>query len=116
ATASARHVEVVSRVIVKALDHDFRPEVTLTPYGIFLPQYDELYLYFTTRRVTSDFIVDCLEDFWQTVRTRFPQVTTLLINQDDGPENHSQRTQFMQRITTFVDAFQLSVQLAYYPP
>jgi len=105
-----------SRVIVKALDHDFKPEATLTPYGIFLPQYDELYLYFTTGRVTSDFIVDCLEDFWQTVGTRFPQVKTLLINQDNGPENHSRRTQFMQRITTFVDAFQLSVQLAYYPP
>jgi hypothetical protein len=105
-----------SRVIVKALDHDVKPEETLTPYGIFLPQYDELYLYFTPGRITSDFIVDCLEDFWQTVRTRFPQVTTLLINQDNGPENHSRRTQFMQRMTTFVDTLQLSVHLAYYPP
>jgi transposase len=105
-----------TRVIVKAFDHDFKPEEKLTPYGIFLPQYDELYLYFTTGRVTSDFIVDCLEDFWQAVRTRFPQVKTLLINQDNGPENHSRRTQFMQRITTFVDTFQMTVDLAYYPP
>ena len=105
-----------TRVIVKAFDHDFKPEEKLTPYGIFLPQYDELYLYFTTGRVTSDFIVDCLEDFWQSVRTRFPQVKTLLINQDNGPENHSRRTQFMQRITTFADTFQMIVDLAYYPP
>jgi hypothetical protein len=105
-----------SRVIVKALDHDFKPTETLTPYGIFLPEYAELYLYFTTGRVTSDFIVDCLVDFWQTVQTRFPQVKTLLINQDNGPENHSRRTQFMQRITTFVDTFQITVELAYYPP
>jgi hypothetical protein len=105
-----------TRVIVKALDHDFKPKETLTPYGIFLPEYDEVYLYFTTGRVTSDFIVDCLEDFWQSVQTRFPQVKTLLINQDNGPENHSRRTQFMQRITAFVDASQLGVHLAYYPP
>lgn len=105
-----------TRVIVKALDHDMEPDEKLTPFGIFLPQYDELYLYFTKSRVTSDFIVDCLWDLWSTVRERFSQVRTLLINQDNGRENHSRRTQFMNRITEFVDEFQVTVQLAYYPP
>lgn len=105
-----------TRVIVKAMDHDFEPDETLTPYGIFLPKYDELYLYFTNSRVTSDFIVDCLHDFWLTVRDRFPQVETLLLNQDNGGENHSRRTQFMKRITEFVDEFRKIIQLAYYPP
>jgi len=105
-----------TRVIVKAMDHDFEPDETLTPYGIFLPKYDELYLYFTNSRVTSDFIVDCLHDFWLTVRERFPQVETLLLNQDNGGENHSRRTQFMKRITEFVDEFRKIIQLAYYPP
>jgi len=36
----------------------------VTPYGIFLPELDELFLYFTESKVTSDFIVDILEDFW----------------------------------------------------
>jgi len=105
-----------TRVTVNALDHDFQPEVTLTPFGILLPDYDELYLYFAQSRITSDFIVDCLRDFWLLVRERFPHVTCLLLNQDNGPENHSRRTQFMQRITAFVDEFQISVQLAHYPP
>jgi len=105
-----------TRVEVRALDHDTEPDAKLTPYGIFLPQYDELYLYFTTSRVTSDFIVDCLCDFWSVVRERFPHVRTLLINQDNGRENHSRRTQFMKRITEFADQFQVTVQLAYYPP
>lgn len=105
-----------TRVTVKALDHDFKPDETLTPYGIFLPHHDELYLYFTHSRVTSDFIVDCLRDCWLTIRDRFPQVETVLLNQDNGPENHSRRTQFMQRITEFADEFQKTVQLAYYPP
>jgi len=92
-----------TRVEVRALDHDMEPDAKLTPFGIFLPQYDELYLYFTTSCVTSDFIVDCLCDFWSVVRERFSHVRTLLINQDNGRENHSRRTQFMKRIIEFVD-------------
>lgn len=105
-----------TRVAVKALDHDMKPDGKLTPYGIFLPQHNELYLYFTESHVTSDFIVDCLCDCWSTVKERFHQVRTLLINQDNGRENHSRRTQFMKRMVEFVDEFQVIVQLAYYPP
>src|SRR5215208_3262460 len=36
-----------SRVVVHAADHDFKPDERLTPFGIFLPDHDELYLYFT---------------------------------------------------------------------
>ena len=105
-----------SRVVVKALDHDFNPKAKLTPFGIFLPDFDEIYLYFTASRVTSDFIVDCLSAFWHEVAERFGQVRTLLLNQDNGPENHSRRTQFMKRMTEFADATGLTVELVYYPP
>lgn len=105
-----------TRVIVKAFDHDFDPKEKVTPFGIFLPQYNELHLYFTQSRLTSDFIVDCLCDFWSSVQARFPQVKTLVLNQDNGPENHSRRTQFVKRLVDFVDHFQLTVKLAYYPP
>ena len=105
-----------ARVVVKALDHDFKPEKKLTPFGIFLPEHDELYLYFTASRVTSDFIADCLDDCWHEVQVRFPAVRTLLLNLDNGPENHSRRTQFMKRMTEFADHAGLTVSLAYYPP
>ena len=75
-----------------------------------------MYLYFTTSAVTADFTVDCLTDFWTTLRVSFPQVKTLLLNLDNGPENHSRRTQFMARLVAFADAFGLTIQLAYYPP
>ncbi len=61
-------------------------------------------------------MVDCLQALWLTIQPRFPAITKLLINLDNGPENHSRRTQFMQRLTDLVDAFQITVQLAYYPP
>ena len=105
-----------ARIVVKAADHDFHPADKVTPYGIFLPDQQRLYLYFTRSRVTSDFMLDCLTDCWQQLRQDFPQVQTLLLHQDNGPENHSRRTQFMARIVQFADHFQLNIQLAYYPP
>ena len=105
-----------SRTQTKATDHDFKPEATLTPFGIFLPQYDDLWLYMACSKVTSDFIVDRLEQWWQEVRLRFLSVKTLVINLDNGPENHSRRTQFLKRIVEFARKYGLVVQLAYYPP
>lgn len=105
-----------NRLEVKALDHDFRPDKTVTPVGVFLPQYNELYLFLTTGPVTSDLIVDCIHDVWVRLEERFPQVQTLVVNQDNGPQCHSRRTQFMKRITELADQFQLTLQLAYYPP
>ena len=61
----------LTRLVVKALDHDFNPEEKMIPFGIYLPQYHEVYLYFTTSKVTSDFILDCLEDFWLSQKARF---------------------------------------------
>ena len=105
-----------SRTGTKAADHDFKPEATLTPFGIFLPEYDDLWLYMARSKVTSDFIADRLEQWWEGVRLRFLRVRTLVINLDNGPENHSRRSQFLKRIVAFARKYRLVVQLAYYPP
>jgi hypothetical protein len=105
-----------SRVPTEALDHDFRPEQRVTPVGILLPASDELFIYGVTSKVTSDCLVDCLQQWWNEVGSRFSAVTTLVINLDNGPENHSRRSQFMQRLVDFVRANGVSVQLSYYPP
>jgi hypothetical protein len=105
-----------SRVLVQAADHDFQPEATVTPVGLFLPEWDELYLYQVTSKVTSDCLVDCLTRWWESVREQYGQITMLVLNLDNGPENHSHRTQFMARLVAFVAQFAVSVRLAYYPP
>jgi Rhodopirellula transposase DDE domain len=105
-----------SRVAVKAADHDFRPVATVTPVGLLLPEYGDLFLYGVTSKVTSDCLVDRLEAWWATVRERFAHITTLVLNLDNGPENHSHRTQFMARLVAFVQRTGLTVRLAYYPP
>jgi hypothetical protein len=104
------------RAKTKACDHDFQPETSLTPWGVFLPGRGDLSLYFAESKVTADFIVDRLDDWWSENKPRFPLVSTLLINQDNGPENNSRRTQFMLRMVEFANRHGVTVKLAYYPP
>jgi hypothetical protein len=101
-----------SRIAVQAADHDFQPEARVTPVGMFLPALDELFVYGVTAKVTSDCLVDRLAEWWERVRGRFAHITTLVLNLDNGPENHSRRTQFMQRLVVFVQQYQVSVRLA----
>jgi len=105
-----------SRVPTAAADHDFQPEGTVTPVGLLLPELDKLFLYGVTSRVTSDCLVDRLVQWWEAVRARFAHITTLVLNLDNGPENHSHRTQFVARLVRFVADYGLTVRLAYYPP
>ncbi len=105
-----------SRAQVKAADHDFEATAKVTPVGIFLPATDELFLYGVTSKVTSDCLVDRLEQWWECVRERFATITTLVLNLDNGPECHSRRTQFLFRLVQFALRTGLRVRLAYYPP
>jgi transposase len=104
------------RVLVKTTDHDFQASAKVTPVGILLPQFDEVFLVCVTSKVTSDCLVDVLELWWQHAREGYDQVRTLVINLDNGPENQSHRTQFLKRLVDFAQTHQLSIELAYYPP
>jgi hypothetical protein len=105
-----------NRVPTVAADHDFEATASVTPVGILLPATNELFMYGITSKVTSDCLVDCLEQCWTSIRSRFASITTLVINLDNGPENHSRRTQFMQRLLEFTQRYAIRVRLAYYPP
>lgn len=100
----------------KGADHDFKAEGKFTPFGIFLPDDKDLTFYFTASKVTSDFIVDRLGQWWEEKRPLYPKVETLLLDLDNGPENHSRRSQFIYRMVLFAQATQLKVVLVYYPP
>lgn len=108
-----------SRVVIRALDHDFaKGEDKIHLLGFYLPDIGETYFYLlpVSRHLTADAMVDCLEDLWATLLVRFAHVTKLILNLDNGPENHSRRTQFIKRIVDFVDMAQIKLDLAYYPP
>ena len=100
----------------KAIDHDMNPEAKLVPYGILNAVSGFLTLFFCTSVETSDFIVDCIEMWWDQNKIYYPHITKLVINLDNGPNSASNRTQFIRRMVEFAEKSGLQVRLAYYPP
>jgi hypothetical protein len=104
-----------SRVEVQAADHDFGNYGTLTPFNILLPQHDELFISFAESKVTSDYMWDRLECLWPHLDAKY-KPSMLVLNQDNGPENNSRRTQFIKRAVEYANQHAVTIRLAYYPP
>jgi hypothetical protein len=102
-------------VQLNAGDHDFGKQY-ITPFGLFLPKSKITRLYFTESKVTADFIVDVLIDFWESNKMYHKKVHTLVLNLDNGPECNSRRTQFIKRLCEFSNDYNLTIKLVYYPP
>src|SRR4051812_30271972 len=101
---------------VNALDHDPEPKQKLVPQGIFDLTSCLLSIFIATSNATSDFFADCLEQWWEANRDTYPNARRLVIDLDNGPENSSHRTRFMNRLVMFADATGLEVKLVYDPP
>jgi hypothetical protein len=104
-----------SRRKLQGADHDFQPKLVLKLFGIFLPHHNQPYFYFNESKVTPDMMVDCLEQIWTSLDNQY-HVEKLVINLDNGPENHSGRTQFIKRMVDFATTNRVEIYLAYYPP
>lgn len=102
-----------SRVKRKAADHDFGDEY-FTPYGILDYKKDTVDIFLTESKITADFIVDRLEEYWK--KNYQGTKNTLLIDSDNGPENNGCRTQFIKRMVEFSAKANIDIILAYYPP
>ena len=76
-----------------------------------------MHLTFGSSAKTSDFIVDCLYNWWD--RLPLPQqdnLSLIQIKADNGPESNGLRTQFLKRMVEFADHTGKHIQLLYYPP
>jgi len=101
---------------IKALDHDMEPEGILIPLGILEVKQKQLNVVYGNSRETSDFIVDGFSYWWRYNKHRYPHITQLQIDLDNGPEIESHRTQFIKRKVEFADKHGLTIELVYYPP
>jgi hypothetical protein len=101
---------------VQASDHDMGLKDKLAPFGILNLMTGLLTIMFGVSFETSDFIVDCLERWWDENKEQNSHIKQLVINLDNGPQNSSHRTQFMKRMIEFADKNNLEIVLVYYPP
>ena len=91
-------------------------ETKVIPFWITEVYSWDLSFYYWKSKETSDFVVDCL-DKWLTVNLKKNKnITELVINLDNGPDQSGIRTQFQKRIVQLAIKFNIEIHLAYYPP
>ena len=101
----------------RADDHDMGCKEQYTPFGLVDEDSGQLHIFFGSSAKTSDFIVDSLHDWWNSLSKQERNGTSLIqIKADNGPEGNGNRTQFLKRMVDFADRTQTPVQLLYYPP
>lgn len=88
----------------------------LVPFGILEVKQKQFNIVYGNSLETSDFIVDGLSYWWRYNKRRYPTITKLQIDLDNGPEIESHRTQFIKRMVDWSDTIQLPIELVYYPP
>ena len=101
---------------MQADDHDSEWLAVLVPFGILNTETDQLSIYFGQSAETSDFIVDCLHQWWRDHRAQYCHLEELTIDLDGGSATRSDRTQFIKRMVEFSQATGLRIHLVYYPP
>jgi hypothetical protein len=106
----------LSRIGTTGVDHDFKPAGALTPFGIFEPKTSQADLFFTDSKVSSDFMVDCLERWIAGRGAALRDIRQLVLDVDNGPENSGQRSQWLWRLVLLAQKYQWTVVLVYYPP
>lgn len=104
----------LSRIEVNALDHDFNSEY-VTPFGILDMKTNEVNLYNTKSKVTADYIIDVIIDFWKE-KEYDKSKKKLVIFSDNGPENSSRRSRFIYRLVLMADTYNIEIEMVYYPP
>jgi hypothetical protein len=101
----------------QAADHDMGCKEKYTPFGVVDEDTGQLHIVFGSSAKTSDFIVDCLHDWWDCMpQEERNDISLLQIKADNGPESNGRRTQFLKRIVEFADYTGKTIQLLYYPP
>lgn len=97
-------------------DHDTEWQAVLVPFGILNTETDQLSIYFGQSAETSDFIVDCLVQWWRDHQAEYRYLKELAIDLDGGSATRSNRTLFIKRMVEFSQTTGLTIRLVYYPP
>jgi len=100
----------------KADDHDTEWSAVLVPFGILNTNNEKLSIYMGQSAETSDFIVDCLSDWWEKNQCQRSDFDEWMINLDSGSATRSDRTQFIKRMVELSHKIDLKIRLVYYPP
>lgn len=100
----------------KALDHDTTFTETITPFGILDLITSQTYVFCTNSNSTAEFKADCMEKILLMELAKNPNINTLMLFLDNGPENNSSRSLWIYKLYELAKKYNIKIQLVYYPP
>ena len=101
----------------QARDHDMGCKEKYIPCGIVDEDTGALHISFGSSYKTSDFIVDTVQQWWESLTCVQQQDTQQIqLKVDNGPESSGVRTQFLKRMVELADTIGKPIHLLYYPP
>ena len=100
----------------KTDDDDHNWIATLVPFGLHELNTDNTFIIFGNSLETPDFIVDCLEQWWEKRAFMQEEYDELMIDLDNGTSVAGNTKQFLKRMTEFSKHIGIPIQMVYYPP
>ncbi|MCL1982498.1 MAG: ISAzo13 family transposase [Clostridiales bacterium] len=102
----------------KVLDHDFpiKELGKIAPYGVCIVNCNVGFVNVGTSHDTSEFAVESISRWWETVGKRtFPGKTKVYINCDCGGSNGNRARMWKYQLQQFVDRTGLEVEVSHFP-
>jgi hypothetical protein len=103
----------------KVLDHDFPIEELgkIAPYGVYNVNSNVGFVNVGTSRDTSEFAVESISRWWETVgKHSFPHATKLYITADCGGGNGNRARMWKYQLQQFANYTGLEIHVSHYPP
>jgi len=103
----------------KVLDHDFPIEELgkIAPYGVYNVNKNVGFVNVGTSRDTSEFAVESISRWWETVgKHTFPEATKLYITVDCGGSNGNRARMWKYQLQQFANHTGLEIHVSHYPP
>lgn len=105
--------------VVETFDHDFPSfaEGKVIPHGIYDLKLNSGYITLGTTKETSEFICDCLRNWWYDKgQFQYPNATSILMLCDSGGANSCRHYLFKEDLQKLVDLIGVRIRVAHYPP
>jgi hypothetical protein len=103
----------------KVLDHDFpiKELGKISPYGVYNLNNNTGFVNVGTSHDTSEFAVESISRWWETVgKHTFPNATKLMITCDCGGSNGYRRRMWKYQLQEFANRTGLEVEVSHFPP
>jgi len=103
----------------KVLDHDFQIKELgkIAPYGVYNVNNNVGFVNVGTNHDTSEFAVESISRWWETVgKHTYPNATTLYITADSGGSNGYRVRMWKYQLQEFATRTGLTVHVSHFPP